>query len=42
MPDATALQRLKAAVFSPSTRQKLLAFGSLVGLMVFFSMASSS
>src|SRR5258708_15829331 len=42
MPDATALQRLKAAVFSPSTRQKLLAFASLLGLMVFFSMASPS
>src|SRR5260221_1851624 len=42
MPDATALQRLKVAVFGPSTRQKLLAFGSLMGLMSFFSMASPS
>src|SRR5882762_6151570 len=42
MPDSTALQRLKDAVFSPSTRQKLLAFASLMGLMVFFSMASPS
>ena len=33
-------QRLKAALFSQSTRQKLLAFTSLVGLMVFFSFAS--
>src|SRR5258708_18555760 len=42
MPDATALRRLKDAIFSPSTRQKLLAFASLMGLMVFFSMASPS
>ena len=42
MSDATALQRLKASVFSPSTQQKLLAFASLMGLMVFFSMASPS
>ena len=33
-------QRLKAALFSQSTRQKLLAFTSLVGLMVFFSASS--
>src|SRR5882762_7938579 len=42
MPDSTALQRLKDAVFSPNTRQKLLAFASLMGLMLFFSMASPS
>src|SRR5258706_6807765 len=40
--ESTALQRLKASFFSPSTRQKLLAFASLVGLMVFFSVASPS
>src|SRR5258706_9551207 len=42
MSDSTALRRLKDAVFGPSTRQKLLAFGSLMGLMSFFSMASPS
>jgi len=42
MSDSTALRRLKDALFSPSTRQKLLAFASLMGLMVFFSMASPS
>src|ERR1700704_3499730 len=40
--DSTALRRLKDAVFSPNTRQKLLAFASLMGLMLFFSMASPS
>src|SRR6266850_6128776 len=40
--DSTALRRLKDALFSPSTRQKLLAFASLMGLMLFFSMASPS
>ena len=33
-------QRLQAVLFSQSTRQKLLAFTSLVGLMVFFSATS--
>jgi ribose transport system permease protein len=42
MPDSTALQRLEDAFFSPNTRQKLLAFASLMGLMLFFSMASPS
>jgi ribose transport system permease protein len=42
MSDSTAVQRLKASVFSPSIRQKLLAFASLIGLMIFFSMASPS
>jgi len=42
MSDSTTLQRLKASIFSPSTRQKLLAFGSLLGLMIFFSAASPS
>nr|WP_315205023.1 ABC transporter permease [uncultured Albidiferax sp.] len=40
MSNLSAAQRLKAALFSQSTRQKLLAFTSLVGLMVFFSAAS--
>nr|WP_315188907.1 ABC transporter permease [uncultured Albidiferax sp.] len=40
MSNLSPAQRLKAALFSQSTRQKLLAFTSLVGLMVFFSAAS--
>jgi ribose transport system permease protein len=32
--------QLKSRIFNPATRQKLLAFGSLVALMVFFSFAS--
>ena len=40
MSTLSPVQRLKAALFSQSTRQKLLAFTSLVGLMVFFSAAS--
>ena len=40
MSTLSPVQRLKAAMFSQSTRQKLLAFTSLVGLMVFFSAAS--
>ena len=31
---------LKARLFRPATRQKLLAFASLIALMVFFSFAS--
>src|SRR5258706_3997828 len=42
MSDSTVLRRLKAVIFSPSTRQKLLAFASLMGLIAFFSMASPS
>ncbi len=42
MSDSTVLQRLKASIFSSNTRQKLLAFASLMGLMIFFSMASPS
>jgi ribose transport system permease protein len=40
MSDTTALQRLKNSVFSTNTRQKLLAFASLMGLLIFFSFAS--
>lgn len=40
MSTLSPVQRLKATLFSQSTRQKLLAFTSLVGLMVFFSAAS--
>ena len=32
--------KLKGKIFNPATRQKLLAFGSLIALMVFFSFAS--
>lgn len=45
-PTATAvspgfsLKTLKSRLFRPATRQKLLAFASLVALMVFFSFAS--
>jgi len=40
MSNLPVSQRVKAALFSQSTRQKLLAFTSLVGLMVFFSATS--
>ena len=40
MSNLSPAQRLQAALFSQSTRQKLLAFTSLVGLMVFFSASS--
>ena len=40
MSDTSALQRLKNSVFSTNTRQKLLAFASLMGLLIFFSLAS--
>ncbi|MBC7705168.1 MAG: ABC transporter permease [Rhodoferax sp.] len=40
MSNYSPAQRLKTALFSQSTRQKLLAFTSLVGLMVFFSATS--
>ena len=36
------LQGIKTAAFSSNTRQKLLAFASLLGLLIFFSMASPS
>jgi ribose transport system permease protein len=36
------LQGFKTAAFSSNTRQKLLAFASLLGLLIFFSVASSS
>lgn len=35
-----ALATLKAKIFDPTTRQKLLAFASLLALMMFFSIAS--
>ncbi|WP_246541775.1 ABC transporter permease [Collimonas antrihumi] len=37
-----ALAALKAKIFHPATRQKLLAFASLLVLLVFFSFASSN
>src|SRR6516162_9830572 len=40
--EASTLRRMRGSLFSPSARQKLLAFGSLVGLMIFFSFASPS
>ncbi len=36
------LQSFKTAAFSSNTRQKLLAFASLLGLLIFFSVASPS
>src|SRR3954454_11772853 len=39
---SSALHRIRGSLFSPSARQKMLAFGSLVGLMIFFSLASPS
>src|SRR5450830_1873723 len=38
--DAGALASIKARIFHPATRQKLLAFASLLALLVFFSLAS--
>ena len=40
MSNANVAQEPKARLFSTSTRQKLLAFASLIGLMAFFSVAS--
>ena len=40
--ESTALHRIRGSLFSPSARQKMLAFASLVGLMIFFSFASPS
>ena len=40
MPDSKTLRLLQNAIFGQNTRQKLLAFASLIGLMLFFSMAS--
>jgi ribose transport system permease protein len=40
VPAATALPGITARLFKPAARQKLLAFASLVALMVFFSFAS--
>ena len=37
-----ALARARGALWRPAARQKLLAFASLVGLLVFFSLASSN
>src|SRR5437868_2396340 len=37
-----AFATLKARIFQPATRQKLLAFASLLVLMLFFSFASSN
>lgn len=42
MTVSKVLQRLKTAVFNSDTHQKLLAFASLLGLLVFFSVASPS
>src|SRR5258705_8751471 len=39
---SSALHRIKGSLFSPSARQKMLAFASLMGLMIFFSFASPS
>jgi ribose transport system permease protein len=41
-PGAASLAMLKDRLFRPATRQKLLAFASLLALMVFFSFASPS
>lgn len=40
LPHPGALARVKTALFNPATRQKLLAFASLIALMVFFTFAS--
>ena len=40
MSNLSPARRVKAVLFSQNTRQKLLAFTSLVGLMVFFSATS--
>jgi ribose transport system permease protein len=42
MTVSKSLQGFKTAAFSSNTRQKLLAFASLLGLLIFFSMASPS
>jgi ribose transport system permease protein len=39
---SSALHRIRGSLFSPSARQKMLAFASLLGLMIFFSFASPS
>jgi ribose transport system permease protein len=41
-PSRAQASRLKAMALNPQTRQKLLAFASLVVLMVFFSLASAN
>ena len=38
--DSNVAQQVKPSVFSSGARQKLLAFGSLVGLLIFFSFAN--
>ena len=38
----TPLATLRTRLFNPNTRQKLLAFASLLALMVFFSLASAN
>ena len=40
LPAPEGASRLKAMALNPQTRQKLLAFASLIVLMVFFSLAS--
>src|ERR1700740_2704913 len=40
--ESGALQRVKGSLFSPSARQKMLAFAALVGFIIFFSFASPS
>jgi ribose transport system permease protein len=40
VPRSAAIDAVKRALFNPATRQKLLAFASLLVLMVFFSAAS--
>src|SRR3982751_3298467 len=42
MTASKMLQGFKTAAFSSNPRQKLLAFASLLGLLIFFSMASPS
>ncbi len=41
-PDLGPIAALKGKLFQPATRQKLLAFASLLAMMVFFSFASPS
>lgn len=41
-PGAAAVPHAKSRFFRPATRQKLLAFGSLLALIVFFGFASDS
>jgi ribose transport system permease protein len=40
MSNSNVAQRLKDSLFSSSARQKLLAFASLMGLIIFFSLAN--